>query len=55
MIHGAVDGFSCTITYLKCADNNRATTVLDLFCKAISRLSLPNYARSDRGGENVRI
>ena len=39
-------------TYLKCADNNRATTVLDLFCKAVSRFSLPNYVCSDHGGEN---
>ena len=52
MIHGAVDGFSRTITYLKCADNNRTTTVLDSFCKVISRF---NYVRSDRGGENVTI
>ena len=55
VIHGAVDGFSCTITYLKCADNNQGTTVLDLFCKAVSRFSLPNYVRSDHGGENVGI
>ena len=31
VIHAAVDGFSRTIIYLKCADNNRALTVLDLF------------------------
>ena len=42
-------------TYLKCADNNQATTALDLFCKAVSRFSLPNYVRSDHGGENVGI
>ena len=55
VIHGAVDGFSRTITYLKCADNNRATTVLDLFYKAVPRFSLPNYVRSDNRGENVGI
>ena len=28
--HGAIDGYSRTVTYLKCADNNHAATVLSL-------------------------
>ena len=55
VIHWAVDGFSRTITFLKCADNNRATTILDLFCKAVSRFSLPNYVCLDHGRETVGI
>jgi len=46
VIHGAVDGFSRTITYLKFADN-RASTVLELFCGRVSRFGLPDYVRSD--------
>ena len=31
VIHGAVDGFSRAIIYVKCADNDRSTTVLQYF------------------------
>ena len=34
VIHGAIDGFSRLITYLHCADNNKAETVLTQFMKA---------------------
>ena len=36
VIHGAIDGFSRTVVYLKCCDNNRALTVLKLFVHAVS-------------------
>ena len=55
VIHGAIDGFSCAIVYLKCSDNNRAPTVLRLFQDGVSQFGLPEHVRSDHGGENVDV
>ena len=55
VIHGAIDGFSRTITYLGCADNNQAATVFELYTSAISQFGLPDQVRSDCGGENTKV
>lgn len=55
VIHGGIDGYSRLIVYLKCADNDRALTVLSLYTDAVHLHGLPNRARSDLGGENVDI
>ena len=55
VIHGAIDGFSRLITYLKCSDNNRAETVHTLFLSAIREYGCPLRIRTDRGGENVQV
>ena len=45
IIHGAVDGFSRLVTFLKCSNNNRAETVLQSFVNAVQRYG-PGYLRS---------
>ena len=55
VIHGGVDGFSRCIVFLKCFDNNRATTVLSLFTAGVSQFGLPDRVRSDHGGDNIRV
>ena len=55
IIHGGIDGFSHTIVYLHCANNNRAEAVLTQFHKATSAYGIPYKVRSDLAGENVGI
>ena len=43
------------IVYMKCSDNNRATTVYEEFCRAVQSYSLPSRLRCDQGRENILI
>ena len=53
VIHGAVDGYSRLVTFLKCSNNKRASTVLESFTAAIQMYGLPRRLRTDLDGENV--
>ena len=53
--HGAIDGYSRVVLYLKCTSNNRATTAYKLFLVAAQNFSLPLRVQSDQGLENVLI
>lgn len=55
VIHGGIDGYSRTVVFLKCSDNNRASTVLSSFTSAVDLHGLPDRLRTDLGGENVAI
>lgn len=55
VIHGGIDGYSRTIVFLNCSDNNRASTVLTAFTNAVRSHGLPERIRTDLGGENVDI
>ena len=53
--HAGIDGFSRTITYIKCSTNNCADTVLSVFSRATQLYGLPERVRTDLGGENVEV
>ena len=53
--HGAIDGYSRTITFLQCADNNRTSTVLSAFMDAVYIHGLPERIRTDLGGEIIEV
>jgi len=55
VVHAGIDGFSRKIMYIKCSNNNKATTVVSLFIEAVSEFGIPSRVRADQGGENVDI
>jgi len=55
VIHGAIDGFSRTVVFLKCNTNNEALTVLNLFENATERFNVPHRVRCDHGTENIEV
>ena len=55
VIHGAIDGFSRLVVFLKCSTNNESETVANLFQLATEKYQWPSRVRTDYGGENVRV
>uniref|UniRef100_A0A1X7VTM6 Integrase catalytic domain-containing protein n=1 Tax=Amphimedon queenslandica TaxID=400682 RepID=A0A1X7VTM6_AMPQE len=53
--HAGTDEYSRLIVYLNCSDNNRASTVLDAFTKAVLKFHLPSRVCLDHGTENVLV
>ncbi|XP_046863141.1 uncharacterized protein LOC124456874 [Xenia sp. Carnegie-2017] len=55
VLHHGIDGFSRLVTFGKFSNNNRASTVLDRFNKAVEKYGQPLKIRTGYGGENVQI
>ena len=55
VIHAGVDGFSRCLVYIKCANNNCATTVMDAFQEGVDAYGQLVHVRSDHGGENIEV
>ena len=53
--HGCIGGYTRKIIFLAGRNNNRATTVCDLFSSAIYLHGFPSRVRGDQGGENIEI
>ena len=53
-MHGGVDGFSQIPVFLKCSDNNRASTVFQDFIEAVRSREWPSM-RCDQGRENLDV
>lgn len=52
MVHGAIDGCSRVVVFLKAANNNRACTVMENFVLAARWYGVPSRVRTDHGCEN---
>ena len=55
VIHGAKDGYSRRILYLKGSDNNRTETVFATFYEGVMECGWPSRVRSDKGGEKIDV
>lgn len=55
VIHGAIDGYSRMIVFMKVSTDNRAQTVLNHFMEAVAVFGLPSRVRGDYGKENLGV
>ena len=55
VVHGGVDGISRAVVFLRCSNNNEATTVLEQFLLGTRKFYFPRRVRTDHGTENVEV
>ena len=53
--HCGIDGYSRVVVYMHSSTNNRASTVYDLFLRAVELYGLPSRVRCDQGTENIHV
>ena len=55
VVHGGVDGFSRAVVFLRCSNNNEASTVLEQFFCGTRKFYFPRRIRTDHRTENVEV
>lgn len=55
VVHAGIDGFTRICVFIRCADNNKASTAFTAFQRGIDQYGIPARLRTDRGGENITI
>lgn len=55
VLHGCIDGATRLIIYVRCANNNRALSVVEFFRQGVAECGLPFRVRGDKGVENVDV
>lgn len=55
VIHAFIDGFSRYVMGIRASNNNRATTVLELFEDITQEHGYPSRVRGDHGTENLYV
>ena len=55
VLHHGIDGFSRLVVLGRFSDNNRASTVHQLFMEAVDKYQYPFRVCTDYGGENVEV
>ena len=55
MTHCGINGYSRLVVYLKCSDNNQASTVFHCFLQATRIYGISSRVRCDQGRENIRV
>lgn len=53
--HCAIDGYSRLVLFIQCSNNNRSSTVYNLFLRAVGQYGLPSRIRCDQGKENSKV
>lgn len=55
VIHAFIDGHSRFVVSLRASNNNRASTVFDIFREGAAKHGLPSRVRGDHGTENLKV